>query len=227
MPAFTRLARSGRDRIVFEPEVLIMAGWTARDRAAVEHHMSELAALGVPPPSTVPLFYRMGRDLLTTATRIDVLGPDTSGEVEAVLVAMADGLWVGLGSDQTDRKLEAVSVALSKQLCRKVMADTLWRFEEVAPHWDRLTLRAHIVEQGERVLYQEGALAAVRLPHDLIRGFTGGTDLLPPGTVMFMGALNAIGGVRPGSPFEMELEDPVLGRSLRHAYEVDVLPIVS
>jgi Protein of unknown function (DUF2848) len=227
MPAFTRLARSGRDRIVFEPEVLVMAGWTARDRAAVEHHMSELAALGVPPPSTVPLFYRMGRDLLTTATRIDVLGSDTSGEVEAVLVAMADGLWVGLGSDQTDRKLEAVSVVLCQQLCRKVMADTLWRFEEVAAHWDRLTLRAHIVERGERVLYQEGALGAVRPPHDLISGLTGGTDQLPPGTVMFMGALNAIGGVRSGSPFEMELEDPVLGRSLRHAYAVDVLPIVS
>ena len=30
---------------------LVIAGWTARDRAAVDHHIAELAALGVPPPS--------------------------------------------------------------------------------------------------------------------------------------------------------------------------------
>ena len=115
MPTFTRVTAAGRDRIAFEPEVLIMAGWTARDPAAVEHHMAELAALGVAPPSAVPLFYRMERGLVTTAERIDVLGPDTSGEVEAVLVSLADGLWVGLGSDHPDRRFEAVSVALSRR----------------------------------------------------------------------------------------------------------------
>ncbi|HEX6142803.1 MAG TPA: DUF2848 domain-containing protein [Geminicoccaceae bacterium] len=227
MPTFTRVTAAGRDRIAFEPEVLIMAGWTARDPAAVEHHMAELAALGVAPPSAVPLFYRMERGLVTTAERIDVLGPDTSGEVEAVLVSLADGLWVGLGSDHTDRRFEAVSVALSKQLCRKVMAGELWRFDEVAGHFDELGLRAEIEEDGERRLYQEGALGAVRPPVELIRAYTGGEDHLAPGTVMFMGALNAIGGVRPAARFEMSLEDPVTGRTLRHAYEVNVLPIVS
>ena len=37
----------------------------------------------------------------------------------------------------------------------------------------------------------------------------------------------AIGGNRPGTRFEMELEDPVLGRTLRHAYDIKVLPVVS
>jgi hypothetical protein len=50
---------------------------------------------------------------------------------------------------------------------------------------------------------------------------------LPVGTVMFMGALAAIGGIRPAPRFETELADPVLGRSLHHAYDVRVLPIVS
>ena len=44
---------------------------------------------------------------------------------------------------------------------------------------------------------------------------------------MFMGAIGAIGGIRPSTRFEMELEDPVLGRTLRHAYEVRTLPIVT
>ena len=66
-----------------------------------------------------------------------MLGEDTSGEVEVVLLAFADGLWVGLGSDHTDRAMEAHGVALAKQLCRKPMAAGLWRFDEVIAHWVR------------------------------------------------------------------------------------------
>jgi hypothetical protein len=232
MPIFERHAKAGRDQVSIEPAALIMAGWTGRDQTAVRHHIEELRALGVPPPRRVPLFYRVDPALLSTTETIDVLGPDTSGEVEAVLVSMADGLWVGLGSDHTDRAAEAQSVALSKQLCRKIMAPALWRFEELAGHWDELVLRAHIYEKGERKLYMEGALASVRRSQDLIRAYVSelGDDTdapLPAGTVMFMGALVAIDGIRPASRFEMELSDPVLGRRLLHAYEVRVLPIVS
>ena len=163
---------------------------------------------------------------------IEVLGEHTSGELEAVLLALADGLWVGLGSDHTDRAIERHGVAISKQLCRKPMAGELWRFAEVTPHWDQLVLRAHIVEGGERRLYMEDALAAVRRPEDLIAAYT--RELGHPegaalrvGTVLFMGALAAIGGIRPAPRFEMELADPVLDRSLRHAYDVRSLPIVS
>jgi hypothetical protein len=149
-----------------------------------------------------------------------------------VLVALADGLWVGLGSDHTDRAIEAHGVAISKQLCRKPMAAELWRFEEVMPHWDQLMLRAQIIEAGERRLYMQSALAAVRRPEELIaayvqeRGLAAGSAL-PPGTVMFMGAIAAIGGIRPAARFEMTLEDPVLGRAVAHAYEVRTLPVVT
>ena len=63
-------------------------------------------------------------------------------------------------------------------------------------------LRAHVTIDGERVLYQEGALALMRTPDDLIQRY--GTPLLP-GTVMMSGTLNAIGGIRPAARFEMEL----------------------
>jgi hypothetical protein len=55
----------------------------------------------------------------------------------------------------------------------------------------------------------------------------GGSAALPPGTLMFCGTLNSIGGVRPGTRFEMELDDPVLGRKLTHAYDIEALPVVS
>jgi hypothetical protein len=226
MLEFERLWNDRRDRIAVAIDTLIVAGWTGRDAAAIAHHIEELGAIGVPAPSTVPLFYRLGVTQLTQVERLQVLGPDTSGEVEPVLVSLADGLWVTVGSDHTDRKAEAIGVALSKQLCSKVLGRQLWRFDEVAAHWDRLVLRAWATIDGKRLLYQEGAAAAIRSPQDLLQRCTGGQSL-PPATLMFCGTLGAIGGVRPGSRFEMELEDPVLGRRISHGYQVEALPVVS
>ena len=90
----------------------------------------------MPRPSRTPIFYRAAASLVTTAQSIQVVGAETSGEVEFVIVPRADGLWIGLGSDHTDRALETTNVALSKQMCAKVVAATLWRFDDLAPHWD-------------------------------------------------------------------------------------------
>lgn len=224
MLKFERLSRAGRDEVGFVPDRLILAGWSARDEASVRAHVEELSHYGVQPPSTFPLFYRVSASLVSQTDSLEVLGPDTSGEVEYVLVAMPDGLWVTVGSDQTDRKAEAHGVALSKQLAGKVLARTLWRLDEVAGHWDSLVLRAHAVIDGRRVLYQEGALALLRTPDDLMRRFG---EALAPGTVMMSGTLNAIGGIRPGSRFEMQLDDPAMARAITHAYDIGALPIVA
>jgi hypothetical protein len=205
---------------------LVIAGWTGRDEAAVQHHIEELAAIGVPPPSSVPVFYRVAAANLTVAPRLQVLGPDSSGEAEPVLVSLPGSLFLGLGSDHTDRKAEAAGIALSKQLCGKPVARELWRFEEVEGHWDALELTSTITEAGAEVTYQRGTLAAMRHPRDLLARRPGGPGL-PPGTAMFCGTLGAIGGIRPASRFAMRLHDPVLGRSIEHAYEIDVLPVVA
>jgi len=42
--------------------------------------------------------------------------------------------------------------------------------------------------------------------------------------LMFCGTLAAHGGVRATSEFAFELEDPVLGRKIAHAYRVNSLP---
>jgi hypothetical protein len=225
MLSFQRITKTGADRIGIEPTALIVAGWAGRDEAAIRHHIEELAAIGVPRPSSVPVYYRGAASTLIQGERLEVLGPDTSGEVEPVIVSLADGLWVGLGSDHTDRKAETMGIALSKQLCGKPLGHTLWPFSEVEEHWDALQLRAYATIEGERVLYQDGTLAALRTPSDLIARLPGGG--LAAGTVMFGGTLGAIGGIRPALRFEMELEDPVLGRMMRHGYDIDVLPVVS
>lgn len=214
---------SSRSAVIRE---LVIAGWAGRDEAGIRHHIEELAAIGVPPPSSVPVFYRVAAANLTQADALVVLGPDSSGEVEPVIVSLEGGLWLGVGSDHTDRKAETVGIALSKQLCGKPVGRTLWRLDEVEEHWDSLVMRAHATIAGERVLYQEGSLSALRTPADLLARRPGG-PMLPPGWALFGGTLGAIGGIRPGTRFEMEIEDPVLGRVMRHAYDVVELPVVA
>jgi hypothetical protein len=203
---------------------LVIAGWAGRDAAEVEHHIRELEAIGVRRPSSVPCFYEVAPALLTTSDSIEVIGEHSSGEVEVVLLQTeADGLLVGIGSDHTDRKVEGYDVAVSKQMCAKPLGESLWRYSEVAAHWDSLIARSWRIEtNGERIRYQEGTLARLMHPEPLIWRAFDSTSMIPE-TVLFCGTQPVLGALTPAGAYEMELHDPVLGRSLRHRYSVDAL----
>jgi len=202
---------------------LVIAGWTGRNVEALEAHIKELEAIGVKRPKSVPIFYRVAYSLLTTAPAIEVMADKSSGEVEFVLYALKDGLWLGVGSDHTDRKAETVGVTLSKQLCAKPVGATLWRYDEVKPHWDKLKLRSYVPDGAKRRLYQEGPVTNMRSPEELIRLYTGG-DKLKAGTAMFCGTFAVHGKISYSGTFDMELEDLVLGRKLTHGYKIVSLP---
>lgn len=223
---FERISRGGRETKRFDARQLVLAGWTGRDAQALQHHIDELAALGVAPPSRTPIFYRCAVDLLTQTERLQVLGPHTSGEVEYVLLGFDDGICVTVGSDQTDREAESIGVALSKQLAGKVLARQCWPLQEMAEGWDAITIKSWAMIEGARVLYQDATLGMIRPPQELIGGFTGGGDL-PAGTVLMSGTPPAIGGIRPGNRFEMELADASTGRTISAGYDIDVLEVVS
>jgi hypothetical protein len=106
------------------------------------------------------------------------------------------------------------------------VARTAWRFADVAGHWDSLQLRSRIVENGVDVAYQDGTLATLRTPAELIAGYTGG-GALAPDTGMLCGTVAVIGGIRPATVFEMELADPRSGRVIRHRYTQAILPEVA
>jgi hypothetical protein len=203
----------------------VIAGWTGRDPVARDKHIAELEAIGIARPASTPIYYRVAARRLTTEDSIEVSGTESSGEVEFVLIGWQGRIFVGVGSDHTDRKVEAYSVTVSKQMCDKPIAPMFWAYDEVAPHWDRLLLRSHVIEGGTRTLYQEGAVSAMIHPQDLLRRYVADTRL-PAGALMFCGTLAARGGVRPTNEFAFELEDPVLGRKITHAYRVKTLPIL-
>jgi hypothetical protein len=201
---------------------LVIAGWTGRHLATVEAHIRELEAIGVKRPATTPVFYRVAASLLTTDERIEVVGNRSSGEVECVAFSFEDGIFIGLGSDHTDRAAESVNVSLSKQACAKPVSSEVWRLEDVAPHWDALLLRSYSYN-GPRRLYQEGSLATIRPLHELFRLYAQQPSLLP-GTAMFCGTVPVRGNFGSSVAFEMEMHDPVLNRTLTHIYRVESLP---
>lgn len=223
---FDLVSKAGTTRRKVEIKRAVIAGWTARDVASMEKHMKELEEIGVPRPASTPVYYRVGAGRLTTANEIQAIGTESSGEVEFIMVNIDGKLWIGVGSDHTDRKVETYNITVSKQVCDKPVATILWPWEELADHWDTLTLRSHIVQDGKRELYQEGSVSAMRLPTDLIDAYANGQGAFDEGTLMFGGTLAAKGGIRPAARFEFEIVDAELGRKISHAYEMELLPIV-
>lgn len=209
----------------------VIAGWTGRDPAAITHHIHELQALGVAPPSTVPLYYRASASMLTQGEQIQVLGEHSSGEVEPVLFHAQGEWWLTVGSDHTDRKVEAYSVAVSKQMCPKPIGTVAWLWSDVADYQDELQLRSRIFENGQWVDYQRGTLASIR-PLQSLRDTYLCDRIVQDGFFMTCGTLGAIPnaagfGVRPAEQMALILHDPRRKRSIVHRYSVQALPVVS
>jgi hypothetical protein len=205
----------------FQIDRLVIAGWTGRNMEAVQEHIDELAELGIAPPSTVPLFYQVGAQMLTTNPGIDVLSAGTSGEVEPLLVKRDGQFWLGLGSDHTDRDLEAFSVAHSKQVCPKTVSDSLWAWKEVEDHLDTIELRSWIDEGQGWTLYQEGTLASIRPLQELIDKAN-----LADNSAMLCGTLPAIGGVRRTPKLKLQMHDPIKQRSIEFEYAAKELSVI-
>ena len=219
---FKVLSLSGQADLQCTVDQLIMAGWVGRNREALQAHIDELAELGIPDrecPGILPSF--RGSSFPGCIDPGFRKGYQRGGRV--FLVRQGAETYVGLGSDQTDRALETNSITLSKQICDKVLCSTLWPFQEVQTHWDRLRLRAWIEEEGKEVLYQEGLLGEMLAPGELFEKRFDGE--LPEGTVLFGGTMSVIGGVRPSEKFQMELHDPELQRSLEHGYQIEILNV--
>jgi hypothetical protein len=199
---------------------LIIAGWTGRDPEHVERHIRELEAIGVRRPTRTPEFYRVSPSLLSLSDTITA--PNTStGEVEFVLLNANGALHVTVGSDHTDRELERQDITAAKEACGKPVASTAWRYDDVASHWDDLEIRSFVEIDGQRRLYQEGRVAAMLAPPNLIARYEADVGPFTPGTAIFGGTLVALGPMEAADVFEIELTDPVLRRTLRHRYSAE------
>lgn len=157
--ALTLLDERG-ETVSIEPETVVVAGYTGRNRESVQQHIDELARAGIAPPPQVPMFYPMSHVALTTSHRIDVPSAETSGEVEPVILSDGHALFLGIGSDHTARDLERVDITQSKEVCPKVLGMHVVRIEEEAlrdGRFDALTLESRIDAEP----YQHGEFSAI------------------------------------------------------------------
>lgn len=210
------------ETIRWAPERLVIAGYTGRDQEAVKKHIDELKALGVPAPPQIPMLYDLSPELLQTSSRLTVVLNDSSGEAEVVLLDIGGRWYVGLGSDHTDRVLEAASVQKSKQICAKLVTRELWPFESIRDRWADIEMKSWVRVGGEERLYQSGRLGEFMHPDELLRiveqrGYTS------PNMALYCGTLPLHGEFVLGGAFRAELIDPQNNRKLTLAYETKLL----
>lgn len=221
MPAMRFTIQSGGQDINFAPARVIIAGYTGRNQDEVRAHVKELAAQGIPAPTEIPTIFRTTLDRLTVANEIEVVGTRTAGEAEVVLLVNGQDLWVSIGSDHTDRELEKIDIPASKQVCPKPVSSAVWRYADVRERWDNLILRSWVGETGREQLYQEGRMAALLRPEDLLALLRRRLGNLVDGAAVYTGTIPLIGGAFISKPyFEADLFDETTGDSLKCSYRV-------
>jgi hypothetical protein len=203
---------------------LIVAGWVGKDKEALAKHIEELGRLGVPAPTRTPTYMNLSPSTLTTATEMEVVGAESSGEVECVLIKAGPQIYIGVGSDHTDRAFEKYDIPASKQMCAKPISATVWKMDEVKDHLDEVRMRSWITTGGVRRLYQEGSLSANIDVSQILAGIPTDDHLGLGRFCLFCGTFPALGGIEIAEMFEFEMEDPVLGRRLNHHYRINSLP---
>jgi hypothetical protein len=202
------------------PDIVAIAGFTGRDQEAVAEHLVELRELGVPTPSSTPCFYQSAPESLVQTDTITVVGSNTSGEAECVVIEHRGERFLTLGSDHTDRAAEAIDIPLSKLACPKPIAGTAWRIDDITDHIGEIELRSWIDDGDGEVLYQEGVVRDFMPLDEIIT--TTPFRRQPESFALFCGTLAAIGGIRPSPTFRAELRDPITGNVIELAYRTVV-----
>ena len=208
----------------FQVRRMVNAGSGGRDLEAVKAHIEELQREGIPPPSSVPMIFSVLSHNITTENQIEVIGNKTSGEVEFVLLLEGENVFVGVGSDHTDRDLERQSIVKSKQICLNVLSNHVWKYKEVESQWDELLMQSWVrMDQGDAdIPYQRAQLKSIISAADLQELVKSKMRDLPDGEsglVIFSGTIPILTrDILYGSYFRGELIDSMLNRILTCEY---------
>lgn len=213
----------GNKEINWQPENLIIAGYTAKDQKSLRAHIKELEEIGVPAPPTVPMIYQVSPELLSVEDTVSTVRNDASGEAEFVLVNIGDDWYVGIGSDHTDRVLEATSIQKSKQVCLKPISNELWRLEDIKDVWDKIEIKSWYYVDGEKQLYQTGSLGDFLTPEELLkiiedRGYSTSNAAIFCGTPPIISNKFIY-----GEEFQAELYDPINNKKINFSYKIKIL----
>jgi hypothetical protein len=196
------------------------AGYAGRDTEQVQHHVDELAELGVPAPHRIPTLYPLSASLVGRPEVVQVAHAKTSGEAEWALVVGEKDILLTAACDHTDRALEVHGVAWSKQSAPDLLGDVAWPLAEIEAELDLFTLKAWVRHGGTEQLIQDGTLAQLLPPSYWLKELG---DRVGPGTVLLSGTIPMIPDVDQfADGWRVELTDP-RGVTSRVVYTVEQL----
>ncbi len=218
---FTIETRTGSFVLEAELKSLMVVGFSGKDVEKTMEHIHELEKEGVKCPSEVPVPYRCDPQIVTRKPVIDVIGGKTSGEAEYLILCHEGKFYIGIGSDHTDRDMEAVSIHKSKQVCLKPCSKVFWDYEEIKDHLPELRLVSTQIENGREIEYQNG-VAGDLLPFDTIVEKVKNEVPLED-CLIYTGTVPLLQGFRFGEQFTAKLIDDVLGRELSISYGIHVI----
>lgn len=211
------------EEISIDYQNVLVIGYAGRNIEKTMEHIKELEEeLGVAPPKMIPTIFECSRELITQSVDVKFVGEQTSGEVEYIIIVKGEEIYIGLGSDHTDRKLESISVPKAKQVCPKPICKDVWDYKDLKEHWDDIKLVSYQNINGEEVKYQDGKLADI-LPVEKI------LDVLEErigdvsNSIIYSGTVPVLDGFKYGESFKSIMIDEVLDRKLEFSYNVDVI----
>jgi hypothetical protein len=209
----------------FSFDKMINAGFTGRDQKEVKHHLDELSAKGIDVPDQTPVLYPVIPSTLTIASEIDVYGDETAGEIEYVLfVKDKTCVYVGIGSDHTDRNLENHDIPRAKQITPNLISPVVWDLNDLADHWDDLRMECSVQKGKETFLYQKGSLSLLMSPDELLELISKKIKGPLENIVIFSGTVKMeTEDFVFADRFSGLLVDPVLNRSIGFDYGVNPL----
>lgn len=218
---FKIVTKNGESVISADIKNLMVVGFSGKDVEKTMEHIHELEKEGVKCPSEVPVPYQCDPQIVTRKEVIDVIGPKTSGEAEYLILCHEGKFYIGIGSDHTDREMEAVSIHKSKQVCLKPCSMEFWDYEEVKDHLPQLRLISTQVVDGKEIDYQNG-VAGDLLPFDVIIEKVQ-KEVPLEDCLIYTGTVPLLNGFRFGEQFSARLVDDQLGRELSLTYKIHVI----
>lgn len=201
-------------------------GFTIRDPAKMQAHLDEVAKAGVAVTKVEkpPLILPISDWALSTETQVSAQRERTSGEVEIVTIVRGGELFVGVGSDHTDRTLEATDIPWSKQVCANVLAPVVWPWADVRGHWDEVLLQSDVTVEGRAIPYQRAGAAEFWTPEEMVRSLEGRIEPPKGDYLLFSGTVVSLDHtLNFADTWTIRMIDPVGRQTIEHTYRVPVL----
>lgn len=217
---FHLIQTHGEKKLSLIPEHVYVVGYSGSNKEKTMAHIKELQEqLNVAPPKKIPTIFEVSRELLTQDENLYFVGEKTSGECEYVILIKDNHLYIGLGSDHTDRELESLNVPKAKQVCLKPISKEIWDYEEIKDHISEIKLRS--TQDGK--LYQEGTLADIMPVEEILEELKtriGNTN----NCIIFSGTVPLVNSYVYSNGFHLELQDEKLNRTISFRYDVNIIP---